>query len=78
MKEKSNLKVVVTEDAGTHKYSSEQVSSLADHLYFIKSTLYVLSCLDTKQPDAYEKGYMQNLALEASIRADKALDIINP
>lgn len=70
MSAKTNLKG----DGVSHK----KIGEIAGHLYFAKSALQVLSCLDTSQPDALEDGSVQGLALEVKIRVEEALKILNP
>lgn len=75
MSAKTNLKAVETKGDGL---SHEKIGEIAGHLYFAKSALQVLSCLDTAQPDAFENGSVQDVALEVKIRVEEALKILNP
>lgn len=65
-----NLKAVATE--------IKPLGDIADHLYFAKSVLAVISDLDPEQPDAFEKGEVSHLALEGKIRLEKAIEMLNP
>jgi hypothetical protein len=47
-------------------------------LYFARATLDVLACLDSAQPDAFERGSVSQVALEAKAKIDEALNILNP
>lgn len=57
---------------------ADQIDDIAEHLYFSKATLAVLADLDPKQPDVFENGSVSHIALEAKIRLDKAIDLLNP
>lgn len=79
MKAKTNLKVVETKETGEdmiYKYSSEQVSEMADHLYYIEAILDILS-LAGYTPSDINGSSISTVALNARNRVSQVLKILD-
>lgn len=79
MSAKTNLKAVETKETGedtSYKYSSEQVSEMANHLYYVEAMLDVLSYAG-ETPSDINGTSISTVALDARNRISQALKILD-
>lgn len=80
MGSKRNLEAVETmetEQSRWHEYTSEQISDMADHLYYVQAVLDVLSLVGEAQSDINGMS-ISIVALSAKERIQKTLEILQP